>query len=326
MKDHSACTHAHTCSNDTDIRKIVKVLMIIVIFMLVELWGHFRTRSLSLLADALHLLVDISGFIVSIVTLCIAKRNETARMTWGYQRVEVLGALLSVALIWTAVGYLMVESFHKYIHPQEIDGLIFFLIAAIGLVVNLICVYVLHIGEYHHAIKEKNLNIRATYVHVIGDVVQSIGVIVASGIIYFYPTFVIADVLCTIFFAFLVLASTICIVKDALYILAEGAPAGIDQDAIRQFILKEDAVIKICELRLWSISINKHAIMLKILTDHLLIREYEELLTKISTYLKSEMQIEVVTIQIDTPQTNKDSAGFTVGGVALNSVVIENIK
>lgn len=317
MKDHATCPH-HTCSHDTDIKKITKVLVIIIIFMMVELWGHFKTHSLSLLADALHLLVDISGFIVSIVTLRIAKKPANARMTWGYQRIEVLGALLSVVLIWLAVGYLMVESFHKYLHPQEINGRVFFGIAAMGLLVNLGCVYVLHIDDYHDAQQERNLNIRATYIHVIGDVIQSVGVIVASGIIYFHPSFVLADIFCTVFFAFLVLVSTYYIVRDALCILAEAAPAGVDQNAIRQFVLSEEAVIKITDMRVWSISVNKHAIVLTILADNLLIREYESLLLKIQSYLRETHGFHSASVQIDTPKTTTDKTGFVVGGVALS--------
>lgn len=317
MKDHACCSHS-ACSNDTDIRKISKVLAIIVVFMAVELWGHFRSRSLSLLADALHLLVDISGLIVSIATLHIAKRGTSPRMTWGYQRVEILGAMLSVILIWAAVGYLMVESFHKYLHPREIDGKVFVGISIIGLFVNLGCIYVLHSGDYHHDVKNRNLNIRATYVHVVGDVIQSVGVILASSIIYLYPSLVIADVLCTIFFAFLVLASTYYIVRDAVYILAEGAPASVDQDLIRELVLREDAVIRITELRVWSVSVNRHAASLKILCDHILIREYEELLLRVHAHLRDTLGLESVTIQIDTPITNRDQSGLVVGGVALD--------
>lgn len=316
MKDQAGCTH-HMCSHDTDIRKITKVLAIIAIFMAVELWGHFRTHSLSLLADALHLLVDISGFIVSIVTLKISKRPADGRMTWGYQRIEVLGALLSVALIWVAVGYLMIESFHKYFHPREIDGQVFLGIAVMGFLVNLGCIYVLRFEDYHQAQHEKNLNIRAAHIHVVGDVIQSVGVIVASALIYFYPSFVLADIFCTVFFALLVLVSTYYIVRDAFHILSEAAPPHIDQGAIREFMLSEDAVVKIEDMRIWSVSTGKHVIMVSILTDHLLIREYEAMLQKLQKYLRETHGFYAANIQIDTPKTTLDRTEFTVGGPVL---------
>lgn len=328
MKE-TTCTSNHTCINSADIRKIIKVLIIIVMFMLIELWGHFRTKSLSLLADALHLLVDISGFLVSIATLYIAKRKASYKMTWGYQRIEVLGALLSVILIWVAVCYLMIESFHKYMHPAEIDGRMFLGIAIIGLFVNLGCIYVLHTQSSHghtHSHQKQNLNIRAAYVHVIGDAIQSVGVIIASTLIYFYPSFVIADVMCTVFFAFLVLISTYYIIVDALIILAEGAPKNINRGEISEFILKEDAVIKITDMRIWSIGVNKHAIVLKILVDNLLIKEYEDLLLKIRGFLETIVDTDMVTVQIDTSRTSNDKTGLVIGGMALSQTHLDAVK
>lgn len=375
MKSHNNCHH-HTCTNSSDIKNISKVLVIIVIFMCVELWGHFRTKSLSLLADALHLVVDISGLIVSIITLKIAKRNQTAKMPWGYQRVEILGALTSVALIWVAVGYLIIESIHKYLHPEEIDGQVFLGISIIGLIVNLSCIWVLHGGGTHihknysahtnsnHSVVNNtntqstgtaviiasdiplnplannplnttllthknsnntkhtnNLNVRATYIHLIGDVVQSLGVICASTIIYFYPKMVMADALCTVLFAILVLASTLYVVRDALLILIDAAPESINQDEIKDYVLNINTVIKIEDLKVWSISVNKYAVILKILTDHILINEYEQILKNITDYLQRIPGIDVVNVQINTPCTTKNTAGFVCGGIALNETV-----
>ncbi|KAI5148376.1 solute carrier family 30 (zinc transporter), member 2 [Enteropsectra breve] len=317
-KDHAHCSH-HTCSHDTDIKKITRVLFIILIFMAIELWGHYKTHSLSLLADALHLLVDLSGFIVSIITLKISKRHENSKMTFGYQRAEILGALLSIVLIWAAIGYLAVESFHKYMHPTEIDGFTFFGISVMGFFVNLLCVYVLHHEEYSHDMRNKNLNMRATIVHVVGDIVQSVGVIIASGIIYFWPKLVIADVFCTLFFAILVLCTTIYILRDAIFILAEGAPAQIDQNKIREKMLSFGSVIKINTMRVWSVSVNQHAIMLNVLADRLSISEYETLMLNITNYLKKELEIAHVSVQIDTPRTNQNHSGLVVGGVNVNS-------
>lgn len=318
------CGSVHSCVNDVDIAKITKLLVIITIFMILELWGHFKTRSLSLLADALHLLVDISGFIVSIVTLRMAKKGASRKMTWGYQRVEVLGAMGSIVLIWAAVIYLIIESVHKYIHPAEIDGKVFLAIALIGLIVNLGCIFILHRHPHHsHQSTEQNLNIRATYIHVVGDVIQSVGIIIASVTIYFFPSLVIADLLCTVFFAVLVLFSTGYVVRDGIRILSEGAPPHISQQKISEYILKEEAVIKITDMKVWSIGVNRHAIALKILADHLLIREYEALLVKIQKYLEDEhFDRDCITIQIDTPKTNRDRRGLVIGGMALSQTCL----
>lgn len=311
------CSH-HSCSHETDIKKISKVLVIIVLFMLLELWGHWKTNSLSLLADALHLLVDILGFVVSLVSLRWSSRSPDGKMTFGYHRVEILGSLVSILLIWAAVGYLMVESFHKYIHPTEVDGGMFFGIAVVGFFVNCLCVYCLHHDEYHQSVKHKSLNIRATYVHVIGDLIQSIGVIIAGMITYFYPNKTIVDVICTVCFSIMVLVSTTFVLKDAISILAESAPKDLNMEALKGDIMDIENVYKITELNAWSLSTNRKAVSLKILADELLIGEYESILMTVNGLLKEKYNIDVSNVQIDTPNTYYRNDGFVVDGTVID--------
>lgn len=315
----------HFCSHNKDIRRISLVSVFIFIFMILELWGHFKTRSLSLLADSLHLLVDISGFIVSIITLSFSKRGPDRKMMFGYERTEIIGALFSIFFIWAAVIYLVAESIHKYIHPNEIDGKTFLAIAAVGLVVNIICMGVLHYDHKSHSgcpTVKQNLNMRATYVHVIGDIIQSIGVLIASAIIFFFPTAVIVDVLCTVFFACLVLFSTYQIVRDAIRILSEGTPKGMCSDEIKGKILSISNAIKVTDIKIWSISVNKVSITIKILADHKNVKEYEAMMFVLKQYLVDELKITFVNIQIDTPLTNRDeNTGFEVSGLSVKGIV-----
>lgn len=316
-KHTGSCSHA-SCENDADIRKISKILCIVMLFMLLELWGHWRTNSLSLLADSLHLFVDILGFVVSLVSLSWARKPSDERMTFGYHRVEIIGSLLSIVLIWAAVGYLIVESFHKYMHPSEIDGGMFFAIAVVGFFVNCVCIYVLHYDEYQHKLKHKNLNIRAAYVHVLGDLIQSVGVIVAGMVTYFYPSKAVVDVICTVFFSILVLISTGFVFKDAIYILAEGRPSDLDLGMLREDVLAIDNVYKIVDIHAWSVSMNKRALSIKVLADDLLINDYEKILTQISHIAREKYAAEICTVQIDTPNTFYGDTGFVVDGVVID--------
>jgi solute carrier family 30 (zinc transporter), member 2 len=320
MKRHSLQCPNMTCSNDADIRKISKVLCIIVFFMVLELWGHWRTNSLSLLADSLHLLVDVLGFVVSLVSLGWAKKGPNDRMTFGYHRVEVIGSLLSIMLIWVAVGYLVVESVHKYIHPAEIDGRMFFTIAVVGFFVNCVCIYILHHDDYHQhdRPRHRNLNIRAAYVHVLGDLVQSIGMIFAGMVTYLYPSKAIVDVLCTLLFSILVLVSTGFVFRDAIYILAEGAPEDVDLERIKADILEIENVYKIVEFYSWSVSTNRRAVSVKVLADDLLINDYELILHKIKELLRERHAIDLSMVQIDTPSTFYGDNGFVVDGVVID--------
>lgn len=317
----SQCQHAHICSSDRDIQKITAVFILITMFLVLEIWGHIKTGSLSLLADALHLTVDIAGFIVSIITLRLSKKGSTPNMTFGYERVEVIGALFSVFFIWSAVVYLMVESFHKYWHPIEIDGKVFLQVSIAGLIVNLICMAILHYNPKHrHEGEKENLNMRATYIHVIGDIIQSIGVIIASTIIYFFKNAVIADVLCTLFFAMLVFYTTVYVVRDAIKILIGHLPKDINSKEIKQKILSIDRVMKVIDFKCWSLSVNSNCIAVKILVDDIHLGEYERIIKEIKHYLEVSKGIDFVNIQIDTKLANKELFGFEVNGIPIETI------
>lgn len=316
-KQQVQCSHL-TCSNDADIQKITKVLIIISFFMGFELWGHWKTNSLSLLADSLHLLVDILGFVVSLLSLHWAKKGADSKMTFGYYRIEIIGSLVSISLIWVAVIYLIIESVHKYVHPKEIDGGMFFFIAIVGFIVNCCCVYVLHYNEYQHRPKHKNLNIRATYVHIIGDLIQSIGVIIAGLITFLYPSKVFFDIFCTTIFSIIVLISTVKVFRDAIHILAEGTPKDLDINAMKKDILAVQNVYKVVDLYAWSLSMSRRIVSVKILADDLLINDYEAMLTKINEIIKEKYSVELSMIQIDTPNTFYGEKGFVVDGVMID--------
>lgn len=321
LSNKNTCKNTHFCSHDQDIKKITTVFFFICVFLALELWGHFKTKSLSLLADALHLAVDISGFIISIFTLHLSKRAPDSKMSFGYERAEILGALFSVFFIWAAIVYLVMESVHKYLNPNEIDGKTFLVIAAVGLMVNLVCMFILHHNHHTHTGEKQNLNMRATYIHVIGDIIQSVGVLIASAIIFFFPKALVVDILCTLFFAVLVMFSTIRIVIDAVNILTEGVPKGINLEEIKNKILTFDNVVKVSDIKVWSISVNRTSAMVNVLTNHIEINEYNQLLTVIRNYLSKDIGISLVNVQIDTPVTNQRGTGLEIEGISISSLL-----
>lgn len=320
MSKQELVTQEQVSRNDTDIKRITLVLAFVTTFFIVELWGHFKTGSMSLLGDALHLFVDISGFLISILALKLANRGPDSKMNFGYQRVEVIGALFSVFFIWGAAVYLIMESIHKYYHPKIIDGIMFLRIAIVGLVINLICLTILHFDRAHKEMSH-NLNMKATHIHVIGDIIQSIGVLIASAIVYKFPKWAIADLICTIVFAILVLVSTYSVTREAIDILSESAPVQINQDAIKTKILSLDGVMKITDMKIWFISSNSYSISVKVITDHILIKEYESILRSIRSFLCDDLNFNFVNIQIDTPGTNQEKLGLQIGGIKFKEIV-----
>ncbi|KAM0685549.1 hypothetical protein COBT_003239 [Conglomerata obtusa] len=293
-------SHNHATSTDHDIRKLYKVLTIVFFFMSLELWGHYHSNSLSLLADCIHLLVDFLGFIASIAALKWTQKAENEKMSFGYSRIEIIGAIFSIFLIWIATAYLLFESYHKIKNPKEINANVFVTISVIGLAVNIYCLYALH-DQHEQKGEHRNLNIRAAYIHIIGDLIQSVGVIIASIITLFNPKWVIVDIICTLCFSVLVLLSTFFVMKDAFDILVEKCPKDIDINKIKEAIMSLDNVKEVIKIHVWSLNAN-----IKVINVHIMLKEiwkYESEMVRSKEILYNDFGFKYVTIEFDTEKT-----------------------
>lgn len=307
-KAHGYCAGNIEHQIEVDIKKIYKVFYLCGSFMLLEIWGHWTSNTISLLADSIHLFVDLLSFIISLLALRWTKKKPDDKMTFGYGRVEILGAMFSIFLIWIAVAYLILESYHRYKYPHKIDERIFLAISIVGFFVNIVCLFFLHERHHHNEVHEKkNLNVRATYVHIIGDTIQSIGVVIAGIVTYIYPKFVLADIICTIFFSILVLITTFLVLKDGIQILLERTPVGINLVDIKTKIKDLEHVCDVLEVHAWSISANIAAINAKILLEDTYMKEYENTLKKSKKILKEVFKFDLVFIQIETFKTYYDN-------------------
>jgi zinc transporter 2 len=289
--------------------------------MTAEIIGGIISGSLAILTDAAHILSDILGFGISVISIHITRLPASRRMSFGFHRAEVLGALMSIAAIWGLTAWLVSEAIHRIIHLSHVHGDVMVLTAIAGLVGNLIMVFILghqhnHIGhshdhddhdhhhddhhhhdhhhDDHHHHDHENLNMRAAVLHVIGDVLQSAGVIVAGCIIYFFPHCSIADPICTLLFSVIVMFTTIPIVKSCLSILMEATPETIDSSEIEQDLRNLDSVIDLHDLHIWSISSGKVS-----LSVHLIGEDSQSILQKAQKLLKDKYGIFHSTVQIE---------------------------
>ncbi|KRH95024.1 Cation Diffusion Facilitator (CDF) Transporter [Pseudoloma neurophilia] len=276
-------------------------MAIISIFCLLELWGHWHSNSLSLLADSVHLFVDILGFVVSLVSLSLTKLSKNSRYMFGYHRFEVIGALFSISLIWIATIYLICESINRLKNPKEINEKSFIMIAIVGFLVNLFCLHSLHRNDCQNT-DVKNLNMKATYVHIIGDLIQSIGVLIASTLTFFFPKIIFFDIAATMIFAIIVIISTFYVVSEGMRILLETCPDKIDIKKLESDILKVKNVLEIEDLKVWSISVSKSAITLKIKSKDIKLDEHHTLLNNLEKLLSKKYDFSYSTIQINSSE------------------------
>jgi cobalt-zinc-cadmium efflux system protein len=260
-------------------------LSIALIFMIVEVTGGIIANSLALISDALHLFTDVGALILSLVVLKIAHLPSTRKMSYGYHRAEILGALASALSLWALCGVLIYEAITRLISPPEVKGPIVFVIAAIGLAANLLMMRTLHSSQEH------NLNIRAAYLHVIGDLLGSIGVIL-SGAILWLTHWNPIDPIISILFSFGILYGSGKIIRQTLSVLMESTPEGIDSHAIERDLKAVVGVKEVHDLHVWAVSTKKFALSVHLIADKpTVLKQAHEMIEK--NYGISHMTIQV---------------------------------
>jgi len=211
-------------------------------------------------------------------------------MSYGYHRAEILGALVSAASLWALSGVLIYESIHRFFQPAVVDGPIVFYIATVGLLANLWMMKILHPAQNH------SLNVRAVYLHILGDVLGSIGVII-SGIILWTTHWNLIDPIITILFTLTILRSSGKVIKQTIGILMESAPKGIDPEVVKKKLEKLPGVKEVHDLHIWSAS--HHKIVLSV---HLIADPSMDVLGEAHSLLEAQFGIKHMTIQVEDPK------------------------
>ena len=269
---------------------IRRALILVIVFMLVEFFGGLLANSLALISDALHMLTDSAALMLALFAFWIAGRPSTPQMSFGYHRAEILGALTSGLLIWFLTAMLVYEAILRFRVPQEVKGGLLFVIASLGLVVNLISAWMLHSAH------SGSLNLRAAYLHVLGDLLGSLGAILA-GLIIWVTGWSLIDPLVTFLIAGLLLYGSWKIVAEAVGVLMESTPKGIDPEEVKKALEGLDVVQEVHDLHIWTVSSRILA-----LSTHLVSTHPAEALAKANHTLDTKYGINHTTIQVEHPE------------------------
>ncbi|XP_064540864.1 uncharacterized protein ZnT33D [Drosophila montana] len=318
-------------------RKLIVASILCLFFMICEIVGGILSRSLAIATDAAHLLTDLAGFLISLFALYLSGRPSTQRLNFGWYRAEVIGAMLSVYVIWVITGILVWLAVDRLITGQhDVDATIMLATSALAIVVNFIMAIQLGLGHTHtsaqanreprlhshisqptaiegtsksqHLIPAsistqctdlhgENINVRAAFIHVVGDIIQSFGVFVAAIIIFFKPEWAIVDSICTFVFSIIVLVVTLRILRDVMMVLMEATPDYMDYGEVQRTFLSIEGVEHVHNLRIWALSISKIA-----LSAHLAIAKDADpqlILEKATTLIHKRYHFFETTIQIE---------------------------
>ncbi|KAB2038411.1 hypothetical protein ES319_D03G142900v1 [Gossypium barbadense] len=351
------------------------LIIFYLVVMLVEIVGGMKANSLAVLTDAAHLLTDVAGFSISLFTVWASAWKATSNHSFGFSRLEVLGALISVQLIWLVSALLIYEALNRLLHDkQKVDGALMFAIAAFGFFINLIIVLWLghdhshhvfgnnhhhhhhvhlhdhhhhhehlhdhhhhhehlhdhhhhheHLHDHHHhhehhdheggkpcdlteedetslvtstpKTKILNINLQGAYLHVMADLIQSVGVMIAGAVIWLKPNWLIVDLLCTLIFSTFALSTTLPMLRDVFDILMGRTPRDINIDMVEDGIKGINGVESVHDLHVWAITVGK-----LVLSCHVVAKpgvESKEMISKIRDYCESTYKIHHITVQIE---------------------------
>jgi cobalt-zinc-cadmium efflux system protein len=269
---------------------IGRAIGITLVFMVVELAGGIWANSLALISDAAHMLTDVGAMLLSLFALWVARKPKTLVMSFGYHRAEILGALASGLLIWLISGFLIYESVVRMREPPEVKGGAVLVIAAIGLAANLASMFMLR-GARH-----ENINVRAAYLHLIADSLGSVGAVIAGAVLWLTGWRPI-DPIITVIFAGLMLVSSWSLVREAVGVLMESTPSGVDPASVQADLVGIPGVTEAHDLHIWSVSQGRLA-----LSVHLVAEDSEAVLSRANELLQERYGIVHTTIQVEHPE------------------------
>lgn len=270
-------------------------------YMVAEAAGGILFNSLALLADAGHMLSDTMALGLSWAAMKIGKRPATDKLTFGFKRTEILAAFLNGLVLWALVGVIFYEAIHRFSSPPEVQGKGMLLVAALGLVVNLVMAALLFRG------RRESLNIKGAFLHVLSDALGSVGAIIAAAIILL-TGYTLADPVVSVLIGCLILYSSWGLVKESVHILMEGVPTGVDIREIEEAMVAQPGVCCVYDLHVWSITTNRHA-----LSAHAVVEDpsvdRREVLRKLADVLRNSFHIDHTTIQIESTHEMRPSTG-----------------
>ncbi|KQR55975.1 MULTISPECIES: cation diffusion facilitator family transporter [Brevundimonas] len=241
--DHSN-GHAHDHTAGANARQLTIALALTGTFLIVEVIGGLVFNSLALLSDAAHMFTDAAALAIALLAIKIGQRPADEKRTFGYRRFEILAAAFNAVLLFVVAGYVLYEGIKRILDPEPVGSIGMLIVAAAGLVINLISMRILSSG------KDRSLNVKGAYLEVWADMLGSLGVLVAAVVIT-VTDWRWVDPIVAIAIGLWVLPRTWILLRDTTHILLEGAPRGVALSDVRVAILATPGVASLHDLHVW---------------------------------------------------------------------------
>lgn len=302
MSGHHGHDHAHGHVHTNNKKILLISFLIIGLFMIVEIIGGFISNSLALLSDGLHMFSDTISLGVALVAFIYAEKNATKSKTFGYKRFEILAALFNGVTLFIIGIVIIVEAIGRFFNPEDVKSTEMFVISVIGLIVNIIVALLMFKGGD----TSNNINMRGAFLHVMGDLLGSVGAITAAILIWTL-NLTIADPIASIIVSILIIKSSLGITKSSLNILMEGTPSDVNMNEVISTITEENEIENVHDCHIWTISNEMNALSCHaVVPSDMSVEQCENLLDKLE-YKLQHLNIQHMTIQLETINHKHDN-------------------
>jgi cobalt-zinc-cadmium efflux system protein len=279
--DHEHHSHSHALDFEHGNRKaFIAGICLNLAFVLAEVIAGVIYNSMALLTDAGHNASDVASLALSLAAFWMARKKSTAEYTYGYKKTTVLAALANAVILLIAIGVLGYESIKRLLHPAAIQAVMIAWIAGVGIIVNSVSAFLFYKG------KEKDLNAKSAYLHLLTDALVSLGVVIA-GIVMTYTKWYWLDPVIGLVIMIVILISTWGLLRDSFKMTIDAVPSGIELEQIKKVILKVNGVQKVGHVHVWPLSTTENA-----LTAHVVLNDqlnFEERLQVVKN-IKHELE------------------------------------
>jgi cobalt-zinc-cadmium efflux system protein len=302
MHDHGhEHAHGHGPSRSGEQRRLLVALLVAAVAMVAEGVGGWISNSLALLSDAGHMMADVGAIGLSLFALRIGARPADHRRTYGYYRLEILAALLNGALLFAIAAGIAVEGWHRLAHPEPVDLRMVVALALLGIALNAAGMWITHAGE------DASMNLRSTFLHLAGDLLNSVGVLASAALIAWTGRLE-ADPVVSFLIAATIVWSAVRLCREAVDVLLEGAPGHIAVREVSAALAQVPGVSAVHDLHVWTITSGLVA-----LSCHIVVicegpgcRSHDQVLTDARAVLRDRFAIEHTPIQFESDQYRHD--------------------
>ncbi len=300
-------SHHHHHHGDGTGRVLTWGLGLTLAFVALEVFFGWRAGSLALLSDAGHNFTDALALALAGFGVYVQAKPANERKTYGYQRAGVLAAFVNALTLLLVSGFIFWESYARLRHPQAVQEYTMMWVAAVGLAVNGSIVWGLH-GR-----KEHDLNVRAAWIHMLGDAMGSAGIVVGAIVIR-YTGWTRVDPILSVAIGALIIWTAWGIIRESLNILLEALPAGMNLGEVSGEMRKVEGVIEVHDLHIWTLGLNNHALSCHVLVEDQPHSSSEAILQRVNALLHRQFSIHHTTIQFEHNPCALSESGCSMDG------------